>query len=89
MNGPVPKIVGFAWKEFAPQRSGALPPRFVLRLQQTVGNQAVVRLLAQPLVPADLGTKKPGRIAAFFTPWRRLLRKPSSTNGADTQVVAK
>ena len=86
MNNSSPKIVGFVWREVSPKRSRVLPARFVLRLQQTVGNQAVVRLLAQSLSSAHvLGQtaetlkkeRTASRLAGLVTAWRRLLRTPA------------
>jgi hypothetical protein len=67
----MPKIVGFA----GPVATRALPPRFILRFQQTVGNREVVLLLAPP--PA-LPTRAVAAAVAPAPPMTCIARIPAA-----------
>lgn len=72
------KRVGSAWLEAG--RSGRhLPVRSVLRLQQTIGNREVLRLLMPPpestpsAARADDSLKRSGPVKKLAAVWRRLV----------------
>ncbi len=83
-NDAPQKVLGVSRRDWPRQGSRVLPARFVLRLQQTVGNREVVRLLAaqsaQPAVDdqspgSPARQPRPGWVTRFTTIWRRLWRK--------------
>ena len=81
------------------RRIDALPVRFVLRLQQTVGNRAVTRLLvprptstALAVVPQPPGAVSvpSGRFVRWASFWRGLWKRPAarvSTETAAREIV--
>jgi hypothetical protein len=76
-----PRIVGFSRRRWS-NEGGILPPRFLLRLQKTVGNREAVRLLDNRLTksPVDVGsvrTRRPLLRLAFVGRVTRLLRRPA------------
>ena len=81
------KLVGFAGRPVAPVGPGSLPVRFVLRLQQTVGNREVERLLVARPAPGTAlvrsstqASQRPRRASAMERIarwWRRLSRRPA------------
>ena len=79
----VQKKVGSPWLDVEGRPGYVLPRRFVLRLQQTIGNQAVVRMLAPPtasiaLVSAASAARTPepvARATGMRGLWRRLWRR--------------
>ena len=87
MGAPPQKIVGFPGRAVARDDSRLLPARFVLRLQQTVGNREVVRLLAPRPVPPMALVHSPSTLPVHVRPasrmervaawWRRLWRRPT------------
>ena len=94
MSDAAPTIVGLSVAEQQRRRRiGALPVRFVLRLQQTVGNRAVTRLLLprptsttltvipQPAVAVD---PPAGRFARWASLWRGLWKRPAARASTET-----
>ena len=87
LNAPSHRVVGFPGRTAAAAGSRPLPVRFVLRLQQTVGNREVERLLvARPAPETALvrsSTQAPQRprraspMERIARWWRRLSRRPA------------
>ena len=93
MTGAPPASVGWPAAAQQRRRTGALPVRFVLRLQQTVGNRAVTRLLFPPTTstalavvsqPADAADPPPGRFARWASLWRGLWKRPAARASTET-----
>jgi hypothetical protein len=82
MSAQTGKRIGFAWWEVEPRP--VLSVRYVLRLQQTLGNREVARMLcAGEDAPARLlmqppVTQRTSAAKQLIAAWRRLLGRTNS-----------
>ncbi|CAN7510808.1 hypothetical protein LJR084_003657 [Variovorax sp. LjRoot84] len=77
---PSSQISAFAQAERVLQAGRALPVRTVLRLQQTIGNREVARLLTPRLPPSqtkELPTPAPHLLQRLAAAWGRLSGRSS------------
>ena len=93
MTDAAPASVGLSAAAQQRRRTGALPVRFVLRLQQTLGNRAVTRLLFPPTTPTALAVvpqpavavdPPAGRFARWASLWLGLWKRPAARASTET-----